>query len=662
MHDHEHDEDRGRRDRPPVTEERVGTAAGEVVRLQRLIGNTAVTGAIRRGSGVGGVPGGGKPLDAALRREVEGELGADFSGVRLHTGPDARESAGEFGARAYTSGDHVVVGEDDVDRHTLIHELTHVLQQRQGPVAGTDRGDGVRVSDPSDRFERAAEENATRVMRGDTATTRGDAATTHAGDAPATPAVQRTLLVGGQDLTPGQGGNTQSAMQVWQQVIALPAFQARSDDDKGAMMRQFRKWVTDQPAPGQNPSPSVWGHKKQRRSYERVEDLEAALHGWVAAKPERHEEKEYAEVIVQDPEVDLRLNSVLYRVAQKIDELAESGGEGLAAKRDAILAELREGTTTGPHGGDYSVPTQRPRGWYQYYLTSRGRERDDYLNTLPGINQGVHHVLENPEEYTFLDKVVVLHDLMEYFGEQRPWNPPGAGTGLLPDPGAGASLATTGIVGGVRTTTTHRGRVAGFASTRDEQEDSTRFARQHNLPVWSGSSHTTVHLLNLARWAGASVEEMTAVAHGIFAFWRLLYDHTSTMAPHTLHEVMDMARNFGVPYDPLNRYEGLDHEDVAAEHASIRDDLEARIGQLEEHLSALVAGLDEDDPDVDAFSRRYEEALAAVESFVGDFERAADDNERRRVLMRAMRALSYMQRGARELREDLNSRAVQQTS
>ncbi|MGW1604910.1 eCIS core domain-containing protein, partial [Streptomyces eurythermus] len=108
----------------------------------------------------------GRPLDEATRTDMEARLGADFSDVRLHSGPAARASAAGIGARAYTSGSHVVIGEGGADRHTLAHELTHVIQQRQGPVAGTDTGDGLRMSDPSDRFEREAEENARRVMSG----------------------------------------------------------------------------------------------------------------------------------------------------------------------------------------------------------------------------------------------------------------------------------------------------------------------------------------------------------------------------------------------------------------------------------------------------------------------------------------------------------------
>ncbi|MEU9608223.1 DUF4157 domain-containing protein [Streptomyces sp. NPDC048057] len=106
----------------------------------------------------------GRPLDDDTRAEMEARLGADFSDVRLHTDTAARTSAAEIGARAYTSGSHVVIGAGSGDKLTLAHELTHVIQQRGEPVSGTDHGDGLRVSDPSDRFERAAEANAARVM------------------------------------------------------------------------------------------------------------------------------------------------------------------------------------------------------------------------------------------------------------------------------------------------------------------------------------------------------------------------------------------------------------------------------------------------------------------------------------------------------------------
>ncbi|QMU66979.1 DUF4157 domain-containing protein [Streptacidiphilus sp. P02-A3a] len=156
-----------------------------VLALQRRIGNAAVSRMLEQarhehGAGCGHQPepgapvqrsavhevlrGSGQPLAEPLRNEMESRLGADFSDVRLHTGATARDSAAEIGARAFTSGSHVVIGDGGADKHTLAHELTHVIQQRGGPVAGTDNGAGLHLSDPADRFERAAEANATRVM------------------------------------------------------------------------------------------------------------------------------------------------------------------------------------------------------------------------------------------------------------------------------------------------------------------------------------------------------------------------------------------------------------------------------------------------------------------------------------------------------------------
>ncbi|MFB7863237.1 DUF4157 domain-containing protein [Streptomyces sp. NPDC056069] len=166
---------------PPVT----NPAAGTLPALQRAVGNAAVTRMLAAGRAAASrgeaqdeaapvqrsaahqvLRSPGRPLDASVRTEMEDRLGADFGDVRVHTDPVAQRSADELGARAYTSGNHVVLTDGGKDKHTLAHELTHVIQQRQGPVAGTDTGHGLRVSDPGDRFERAAEANARRVMSG----------------------------------------------------------------------------------------------------------------------------------------------------------------------------------------------------------------------------------------------------------------------------------------------------------------------------------------------------------------------------------------------------------------------------------------------------------------------------------------------------------------
>lgn len=108
------------------------------------------------------VRGVGVPLEPEVRDEMSARFGADFSAVRLHTGAAARRSAAALGARAYTAGDHVVAGTGTLDRHTLAHELVHVLQQRLLPAAGTTGG--LRIGDPTGGAERAADAGARKAL------------------------------------------------------------------------------------------------------------------------------------------------------------------------------------------------------------------------------------------------------------------------------------------------------------------------------------------------------------------------------------------------------------------------------------------------------------------------------------------------------------------
>jgi hypothetical protein len=144
--------------------------------LQRLAGNGAVVQRLRGDEDLRSVEearsGGGGPIDGPTRVQMEQSFGTDFSDVRVHTGGAADSSARQLGAHAYTVGSDIVFangryepGTEDGQR-TLAHELTHVVQQRSGPVAGTPAPGGIKVSDPADSFERAAEATADQVMSG----------------------------------------------------------------------------------------------------------------------------------------------------------------------------------------------------------------------------------------------------------------------------------------------------------------------------------------------------------------------------------------------------------------------------------------------------------------------------------------------------------------
>lgn len=159
--------------------------------LQRAVGNAGVAGLMEEERSpvldvVGS--GGGSPLDRDTRSDMESRLGHDFSDVRVHTDSRAHDSATAVNAHAYTVGSNVVFQRDKYDpsstegKTMLAHELTHVVQQRNGPVDGTPTGGGVQVSDPSDRFETEAVANAERAMSAPAAS---------ASVSPAGPAVQR---------------------------------------------------------------------------------------------------------------------------------------------------------------------------------------------------------------------------------------------------------------------------------------------------------------------------------------------------------------------------------------------------------------------------------------------------------------------------------------
>jgi hypothetical protein len=185
VHDEESSVDRAvapRRKAPegsPVSLDRLTMSPGTVVHLQRMAGNLAVSRLLDGDGELDADPAvhvrsainsdGGSPLPDSVRQRMEPALGSDLSSVRVHTGGTAQQSARALGAQAYTTGDHVVFGagayspSSSAGQRTLAHELTHVVQQRSGPVAGTTVG-GVSLSHPSDPFERAAEASADRVM------------------------------------------------------------------------------------------------------------------------------------------------------------------------------------------------------------------------------------------------------------------------------------------------------------------------------------------------------------------------------------------------------------------------------------------------------------------------------------------------------------------
>lgn len=113
----------------------------------------------------------GHALEEKVQQQLERGVGMDLSEVRVHTGAEADQLSRAVHADAFTTGSHIFFRsgryqpQSTSGFHLLAHEVTHVMQQATGPVAGSPVGGGISISDPQDRFEQAAERSAGAMVQ-----------------------------------------------------------------------------------------------------------------------------------------------------------------------------------------------------------------------------------------------------------------------------------------------------------------------------------------------------------------------------------------------------------------------------------------------------------------------------------------------------------------
>jgi len=134
-----------RQEEPPEEEEELQTKAlnGMVQRqaedeeeetLQTKAAPTPTVGATTHAK-IQSLKGGGQPLPPNQRTFYESRLGHDFSGVRIHAGTQAADTAQSVQAKAFTLGNNIVFNtgqyspNNQKGKKLLAHELTHVVQQ-----------------------------------------------------------------------------------------------------------------------------------------------------------------------------------------------------------------------------------------------------------------------------------------------------------------------------------------------------------------------------------------------------------------------------------------------------------------------------------------------------------------------------------------------------
>ncbi len=110
-----------------------------------------------------------------VQTKMENSFGTSFGGVNIHQND---ESATQMGALAYTQGNNVHFAPGQYNpssqkgQELLGHELTHVVQQREGRVQPTKQGKGMSVND-SPALEHEADVMGKKAAEGKSASVRG---------------------------------------------------------------------------------------------------------------------------------------------------------------------------------------------------------------------------------------------------------------------------------------------------------------------------------------------------------------------------------------------------------------------------------------------------------------------------------------------------------
>ncbi len=94
---------------------------------------------------------GGNSLESTQRKELEEHFNVNLETVRIHTDENAHKLSKDLNANAATIGENIVLSENasSSDKELIGHEITHVIQQREGRVST-----GI---DPDQNLETAAQ-------------------------------------------------------------------------------------------------------------------------------------------------------------------------------------------------------------------------------------------------------------------------------------------------------------------------------------------------------------------------------------------------------------------------------------------------------------------------------------------------------------------------
>lgn len=104
--------------------------------------------------------GGGTPLDQPLRAKLEPRMGADFSGVKVHTDSNADQLNQSIQAKAFTTGQDIFFRQGEYNPNSqegqklIAHELTHTMQQNPATIQRKQNGGALAKAGSTDDIKK----------------------------------------------------------------------------------------------------------------------------------------------------------------------------------------------------------------------------------------------------------------------------------------------------------------------------------------------------------------------------------------------------------------------------------------------------------------------------------------------------------------------------
>ena len=176
---------------------------------------------------------------------------------------------------------------------------------------------------------------------------------------------------------------------------------------------------------------------------------------------------------------------------------------------------------------------------------------------------GIKKCLTDPLNVQFQHRVAAIHDVVDAFStidEKFDIVPDSKckGTILVPDGVGGYTHHQVDLADADGNLVFRDGHLGSRHCTLKEENEIIMSYRKSNMPTGFGPSFTTGRTLQfcnrLCSKNNAHLHKahwLNACAWGLFAFWNIYYEFKFSRS-HRFQEVMDMARNYGVPWTPYS--------------------------------------------------------------------------------------------------------------